>query len=189
MRRKPKSIRADPDSDALEQAGLSRLFAVVFPGLCDPVLVSREADLEQLDLLRRDRLEWSEARRLDRAARILLHFEAVEKHLLDAVDGDHAAVAAQQTIFVPAERARHRGALLDGADVGRVRMNWHADEAEPEVAHGDDRAVHHGKQCRHRRVAMADRLYILARAIDAEMDRGLGRGQAVSVQNLAVEVD
>jgi hypothetical protein len=68
-------------------------------------------------------------------------------------------------------------------------MNWHADEAEPEVAHGDDRAVHHGKQCRHRRVAMADRLYILARAIDAEMDRGLGRGQAVSVQNLAVEVD
>jgi hypothetical protein len=68
-------------------------------------------------------------------------------------------------------------------------MDRHADEAEAEIAHGDDRPVHHGEQRRHRRVAMADGLDVGARPIDAEMDGGLGRRQAVAVEQLAVEID
>src|SRR3954471_13981434 len=81
---------------SLQIACQSRLLLIMLPGLGDAISIAREAHLEQLNLLRRDRKKFAEGRRMHGAARVLLHFEAVEKHLGNAACGHNAAMAAQQ---------------------------------------------------------------------------------------------
>src|SRR5689334_4516626 len=101
--REVKGFRAYSDSVgteyALKVAGAARLFAVVLPRLADPIGVAGEAGLEQLDLLRRDGPQVAQRRRVDRALGVLLHLQAVEKHLGHAVDRDDAAMSAQQAVL------------------------------------------------------------------------------------------
>src|SRR5262249_49694927 len=113
-----------------QHAGKSRLLLIMLPGLGDAIGIAREAHLEQLHLLRCDRQELAKRRRVHGAARILLHFKAVEEHFRDAARRDHAAMAAQQAAAALAERLGNRVGLRGGADMGRVRMDRDADEAE-----------------------------------------------------------
>src|SRR5690242_16109833 len=55
-----RPIRIRKTSLFLQQSGLLRLGAIVLPGLADAVVVAREADLEQLHLFGRDRLEMAQ---------------------------------------------------------------------------------------------------------------------------------
>src|SRR6266545_3599942 len=93
------------------------LLLVMLPRLGNAVGVAREADLQQIDLLGRDREKLAQRRSLHRAARVLLHLQAVEKYLGDTVGRDYAAVPAQETATALPERLRHRVALFGGADM------------------------------------------------------------------------
>src|SRR5689334_24352347 len=101
--RQMKEFRAYSDSVgteyALKVAGATGLFAVVLPSLADPIGIAGEAGLEQLDLVRRDGPQVAQRRRVDRALGVLLHLQAVEKHLGHAVDRDDAAMSAQQAVL------------------------------------------------------------------------------------------
>src|SRR3954470_24485162 len=124
-------VREAPQASSFsQQPGLSCLGAIMLPSLGDAIIVAREAHLEQFNLLGRDRQKLAQRRCVHGAARVLLHLEAVEKHLRHAVDRDHAAMGAQQAIAMLAESLRDRVALLDSADVRRIRMTGAADEPE-----------------------------------------------------------
>ena len=126
---------------------------------------------------------------MDRAAGVLFHFQAVEENL-----GHRFAVTtlpwprSRQQLHLPSVRATASPCSMR-ADMGRVRMDRRADEAIAVIADRDHRALDHGEQCRHRRMAVADRLNVVPRPIDAGMDLRLRRAGLVAVEHLAVEID
>src|SRR5207248_10472900 len=96
----------------------------------DAVVVLAEAHLEQLHLVRGDRLQGTERARVYHAAGVLLHLEAVQKDLLDAVARDHVPVSAEQARAMIPQGGGDGAALFGGADVRRVGMDWGVDEAK-----------------------------------------------------------
>src|SRR6266700_7462838 len=83
-------LRLQMCSSSLEHANKLGLLLIMLPGLGNAIGIAREAHLQQFHLFRRDREKLAEGARVHCAARVLLHFKAVEKHLGNAAGSDDA---------------------------------------------------------------------------------------------------